>query len=112
MSYVDKDDAGTGIDYRRSVQAIAQEIFDESPDDDRQDFDLIHESVDGSEWIIYTWRNLRVLQYSYHDDAGLEEMGPELFTGCSTMSEVYARAAFFAMRADVSESLLELRGKA
>lgn len=111
MSYVDKEDIGTERDYRQSVQGIAQEIFDESPDDDGDDGYRISDSVDSSEWIIYNWRNLRVLQYSHNDAAGLDEMGQELFAGCSTMSEVYARAAYYAMAQDVAEAVQELRAE-
>lgn len=98
-------------EYWDSVASIARDAFDhEKEGGDASDH--IHESVDGSQHIIYTGRNLTVLQESRHADAGFDEMGDDCLSGCTSFSEVTARLAYWAMRADVDEALQELRDNA
>lgn len=48
-------------EYFQSCKNIAQDAMDENPDDEDAQNDYLHESVDGSYWIIYTARILDVL---------------------------------------------------
>jgi hypothetical protein len=63
--------------------------------------ELLDETCDNSEWIIYTWRNFEVLRWSDHHDAYVEEFGEEgvCRDGCIN----WAALAYAAMRADVAE---------
>ena len=90
--------------YRDDIRSIAQEALTA---EDPQEF--IDESVDSSQWVIYTYRARHVLQYSKNEDAIVEELGEEAFSGVSGLAELHERAAFFAMRADVLEVFEEAR---
>lgn len=102
------------MDYRKTVEQVAKECFDEAveasgPDKDRirdDAFDRVHEAVDSNYWITYTARALDVLKWSRNDDAIFDE-GDGLH-GVSSMSDVYTQAAFWAMRADVISELEDL----
>lgn len=101
-------------DYRKSVEMLAKECFDEAveaagPDKDRirdNAMDRVHESVDSSGWIIYTARARAVLLYSRNNNSVFDE-GDGLH-GVKDMSDVYTQAAFWAMRADVVSELEDL----
>ena len=95
--------------YWESVRDIAQDIATDhlaeayANDDDRTDdlSDRIAESVDGSQWIIYTWRARLVRSLSDHADA-IEEYG-DLggdHPGVS-LDTILERAAYLAMHDDV-----------
>ena len=99
--------------YWESVRDIAQDIATDhlaeayANDDDRTDdlSDRIAESVDGSQWVIYTWRALLVRSLSDHADA-IEEYG--MFgnqTEPDDLDSIITRAAYLAMHDDVREVL-------
>lgn len=68
--------------------------------------DRITESVDGSQWVIYTYRAQLVLQFSSNDNAGPDECGWFAFTeGCTGWSDLFSRGAFYAMVWDVNEAI-------
>jgi hypothetical protein len=102
-----------GSSYWESVRDIAQDIAADhfantyANDDDHSDDlnDRIAESVDGSQWVIYTWRALLVRSLSDHADA-YEEYG--MFgnhTERDDLDSIITRAACLAMLDDVREVL-------
>lgn len=95
--------------YREAVELHAREALSNGGGDF---FDAIHEEADGSAWIIYTYRARLVLQYSKNEDAILDEIGFEGFSGADSMAEIYTRAAYFALRQDIAEKVEELREEA
>lgn len=95
--------------YLSDVRSMAVGIIAEHGDDDDAINDAIHEWVDGSQWIIYTARARKVLEFSSNDEAGPDSMGWEGFvSGCNGWSDLFTRGAYFAMCADVSEAIHEL----
>lgn len=93
--------------YWDSVQSIATEA--KTAEKDGQDInEFVHESVDGSQWIIYTGRNLECLKETSNEDAAFDQQGSDALDGCKSASAVYARLAFYAMQADVYEAIAEL----
>ncbi len=87
-------------EYYRTVERIAAEIIANGPDDEEQ---AIHESVDGSEWVIYTMRAHIVALVS---DSALE--GAEEAEGSGLDSDPLQRVtawAFSTMRHDVTEAV-------
>jgi len=103
----------TEREYREDVDSTAAELFDNAKENHPDDkdalrdeaFEAIHEAVDGSQWVIYTARAMRVLMYSRNDDAIFEQ--GEGLGHVSSMAEVYSQAAFWAFYQDVSEKLDE-----
>ena len=95
--------------YWESVRDIAQDIANDhlaeayANDDDRTDdlSDRIAESVDGSQWVIYTWRALLVRSLSNHADA-YEDCGMYgNHTERDDLDSIITRAAYLAMHDDV-----------
>jgi hypothetical protein len=100
--------------YWESVRDIAQDIATDhlaetfANDDDRS-YDLIEriaESVDGSQWVIYTYRALLVRSFSDHADA-YEQYGFSDLTNGShgDLDAIITRSAYLAMHDDVHEVL-------
>ena len=90
-------------EYWDTVSLIAKEAFEEHGDDQGEADDYIHESVDGNHWIIYTYAQYKVLQYTDNDSA-YEEYGdlPRDWSKALTL------VAFCAMKADVMAKYQEL----
>lgn len=105
------DEKHTRRDYIDTVTSIVEDIFSdleiktqeqyEAHQDDVQE--RIWQDVDGSEWIIYTYLNNKVLEYTENEDA-YEEQGMELDTS-KGFSSIRAQVAFMAMYQDAMEEL-------
>jgi len=93
--------------YHESMRSFAKEILEEAKKGGYEDYDearewideQIHETADGTSWVIYTGQALDVLVASDNwqiiDDEGLQLA--ESLTG------VITQAAFYAVRADIQE---------
>jgi hypothetical protein len=88
-------------DYFNEVAAIAQEAKEAEREGD-DPFDFIHESVDGSRWVIYTHLARMVLVYSNNDNAIFDEGGD--LSAPKSMPELYTLAAYYAMMQDAVEA--------
>ena len=89
--------------YWESVRDIAQDIAGE-PDLSADDVsDRVAESVDGSQWIIYTWRARLVRSLSDHGDACEEYRIEDLAHASDDLDAIITRAAYLAMHDDVRE---------
>lgn len=104
----------TRAEYYDSVRQMAQELVDETYDEDEDELDRdrfdeqLHQSVDGSHYIIYTHANLAVLVFSSNwlaIDEVYSDMGESLEGRTATLTTVIGQAAFFAMEADVREAV-------
>ena len=93
-------------DYMDSVRSIAEEAID-LDDHDGSRGDYIHESVDSSEWVIYTYQAMLVPVVSGNGDAYDRDFG-----GVPDGPMKESQIAYAAMLADVWEhvDLLE-RGR-
>jgi len=93
--------------YWQTVRSIAEEAQGIDDDDDRDTF--IHEQVDGSEWIIYTYAAQAVILITDNENAytELESLG-ELASVLEGPSSLYTSIAFHAMRQDVNDHLAAL----
>jgi hypothetical protein len=94
-------DKTTAEDYRQTVTSYAEEAFDRSRAGEELS-DVIHELVDASCWIIYSWRARLVCQWSENEDAYFEESGFAI--KASNACELWQTLAFYAMRADVADA--------
>lgn len=84
------------------VHEVADEIAAENEDDARDRLsDLTHETVDGHQWIIYTYYNQQVLQHTRNEDA-FADCG---LTSPDSFSAITLQCAFWAMRQDLSEEV-------
>lgn len=87
-------------EYLDAVRAIALEAAEIAGEDERDTF--IYESVDGNEWVIYTYRARLVAVLTEHVDEW-EENGSGDPAGATP--EV---VAFYAMRRDVEEEIARI----
>lgn len=107
----------TSSQYWIEVEAMANSIATQamqSCDNDRDDAEelindsLLHENIDGHQWIIYNSYNLDVIQYSdnsdyYIDEFGSESAGESLKSG--GLSGLHTAIAFWALYADVQNMI-------
>ena len=104
-------------DYWKEVEALAESVWDESVEacdgDHTAALDylgdsILHETIDGHEWIIYYGYNLDILKYSDNSDYAMDELGPE--SAAITLKEkgldgLHQYLAYFALYADVLERI-------
>jgi len=107
----------TSVEYWKEVSEIAKTIAQEAMehcDNDRDEADelindsLLHETIDGHEWIIYYSHNLDVIQHSDNEDYmidnfGIDEAGSILKD--KGLSGLHSAIAFWALYADVSDQI-------
>lgn len=92
-------------------EAMQQCDNDRSEAEDLINDTLLHETIDGHQWIIYYSYNLPILQHSNNDPymidcLGEEEAGHALKVG--GLRGLHQALAFWAFYADVQEYILEL----
>lgn len=97
--------------YWADVKSYAEDIkerFQKGEIDDMYDdmYDAIHETVDGSSWIIYYGKNLDVLNNSRHQDA-IDEQGMEI-DASQRWRHILTQVAYWAMVGDVEDELTDL----
>ena len=95
-------------EYYQGVRGIAEEIDQRVKNGEIKDQDgwhqAIHESVDGSYWVIYTHANFQVLMCSDNHDAYSEDFGEPPVQGDSIN---WAALAFAALERDVMQIVEE-----
>lgn len=97
-------DSITLAEYTAEVASIAAEVAKEAIEYNREISDVLHETIDGHQWVIYNAYHFRILQHSRNDEAYFQEYGP--IEGGS-LSDITTKLAFAAFYADVSEALPE-----
>lgn len=107
----------TSTQYWDQISSIATELVSESmeqSDNDRDDAEeiindrLLHETIDGHEWIIYYYYNQFVLQFTgnreaYEDFYSAEDIGNLVME--KGVDALNTTMAFFAMHSDVQDRL-------
>jgi hypothetical protein len=93
--------------YMADVNSYAEDLKDRFKAGDIDEMsDAVHETVDGSQWIIYYGRNLEVLQNTRHED-NFEEQGMELDTSQGWRA-ILTQIAYWAMVGDLDDALSNL----
>jgi sulfite reductase alpha subunit-like flavoprotein len=95
-----------GNEYLQTVKAIAEDIKDDYKSFGGEVYDMVHEQVDGNEYIIYYAKNLEVLQNSPNSDA-IDDVGMEIDTS-KGWQNILTQVAYFAMVQDVMDELENL----
>lgn len=95
-------DKDTYREYWNDVDTIAEEAKENAEEYGSDVYDNVHESVDGSYWIIYTHAQLKVLQYTDNKDAINDVYGDTLEGSADT---IIMQIAYFAMVQDVMDRL-------
>lgn len=92
--------------YREHVDVLADSIEEDVDEYDRDIHDMIWEEVDGSGWIIYTNRALKVLEYASNEPQEWKDLVGD---DESSWQKVISTMAFTALRWDLLDEL-ERRG--
>lgn len=109
----DAEELGRRLLYRAhygNVRAIAEDLIGAIRTGEVDSTDGLDErtceSVDAA--CTYTGANVRTVYASENWEAGPEELGADVFAGVEDCSELFARLAYHALRADVRERLESL----
>ena len=97
----------TQQEYWAHVKYLAAEIVAESKEYGRDIGDVMHETIDGDAWVIYTHLARKVIEFSDNDCEYFDNFGP---VEVSDWSSLYTSAAYFALRADVYEAIADNEG--
>jgi hypothetical protein len=93
-------------EYYQSVRGIADEMRDAIKSgeitSDEELHDRVHQTIDGSYWVIYTHANFQVLMCSDHHDAYSEDFGEPPLSGSDIN---WAALAFAALQRDVDDQM-------
>ncbi len=94
----------THTQYWKEIDALATDIAAEAKDEQRDIYEVLHEWIDGHEWVIYHANNLPVLEHASNPEAfidacGSEAAGDELKRG--GLNSLHMSLAYFAITEDV-----------
>lgn len=112
-------DLNTEFEYNKEITDLAESIvetaynqYDEVTDRESAEElindTLLHETIDGHQWVIYYAYNLGVIQYSKNDSYMVDNFGGEAVESAvkeGGMSGLHTAVAFWCMYADVQEEL-------
>ena len=90
-------------DVRDYAREIVQSVKDGEISDRDELYTRVSETVDGTQWVIYTHKAMAVLMASDNDGAYLDEYGAEGLIDGGALN--WSRMAFAAMERDMFEQL-------
>jgi hypothetical protein len=88
----------TSHEYWQEIESLCKQVFEECQEYQREPCDVLHETLDGHQWVIYTRYAFDVLKHSDNDGAAIEEMGAEAATKDGVMN--WALLVYCAMHQD------------
>jgi len=95
----------TASEYRDEINSLAETIRDEAAEYSREISEVMHETIDGHMWVIYTAYHYEVLSLSENDGAAAD-FGVNSLVVDGELNT--ALLAFCAIEADVYEAISEL----
>jgi len=110
-------DLNTQYEYYQEVLSIAENLVSEAMDqsnNDREEAEelindsLLHETIDGHQWVIYNGYNVSVMKYSDNEDYYIDKFGTE--DAGATLQErglsgLHNAIAFWCMYADTQDHI-------
>lgn len=89
-------------EYWSEIESIAQSVTAEAAEHDRDIYEVLHETLDGHEFVIYTRKAQEVIALSPNDDAFRDSgLGPIDSSDSNPM--FWSQVAYCAMEQDVLE---------
>lgn len=110
----------TSTEYYREISDLADDLYSEALEQNDNDHDmaieaihdhLLHELVDGHQWVIYTYSNELVEQFSANAEAFKDYYGNEsigAIVADQGLDALKPIIAYFAMYQDIIDHLNEL----
>lgn len=95
----------TEKEYYDEVKSLARRVLEETRErgDEDELYDVLHETIDGHQWVIYTCYHYQVLQHSDNDGYTLAEWGSDGVVTNGVLNT--SLLAFGALYGDVSERI-------
>lgn len=108
----------TSSEYWNQVEAIARDIVSDAMelrDNDREQAEefiqdiLLHETIDGHQWIIYYAYSLDVIEHSLNEDYCVDNFGLDglICNLKKSLNDLHQNIAYWALYADVQDKLSE-----
>ena len=95
------NDLETSTSYYREIREIVAQAFEDAAEYQREPNEVLWETLDGHEWVIYTYKARQVLARSDNSDYAIENFGIETATDGSGLN--WSALAFGAMYGDCME---------
>ena len=111
------NDEITSYKYWQEIESIADDLAERSMSENDNDIDaarnaiydnMLHEDIDGHQWVIYNGYSLEVIQHSNNDTYASDNFGDDYLSAAMRdggLDRVHAIIAFWCMYADVSEAI-------
>jgi len=100
----------THTQYHNEIEYLASECLERAIDEQNDDlYGIVHETLDGHEWVIYINRHVGVQDNSENWEYGLDEGLVHWQAGESSFSELTMALSFWAMVQDTMEVMEELK---
>ena len=98
-------------EYWTEVKALADGIIEDAIEqtdnlDDAEELindSMLHETIDGHQWISYYSYNLDIIRHSDNEDYYIDNIGD--FASFDSLLSLHQAVAFYALYADVSEQI-------
>ena len=91
-------------EYAEEITALARSLEEQCQESGSDVSDVLHEMIDGHQWVIYTHLAREVLLHSDNDCEIFDVVGPVEVSDWGTL---FSQAAYFAMVSDVSGEIDE-----
>jgi hypothetical protein len=95
------NDLETSTSYFREIREIVAQAFEDAAEYQREPNEVLWETLDGHEWVIYTYKSQQVLAHSRNADYSVEEWGADSIIRDGQVH--WAGLAFGAMYGDCME---------
>ena len=88
-------------EYWTEVESLAESITEEAREQDRDIFEVLHETIDGHEWVIFTGCSQEIIRHSANESYSADNFGAET---CFQDGQIrWDVIAFGCLYGDVSE---------
>lgn len=97
--------------YRLNEAIDCKQVEDKEGLEELLNDSILHETIDGSEYIIYNCYHLPIIQFSDNEDYYIDNFGSESLEHSlkeGGLSGLHCAIAFYALYADVSERMYEI----
>ena len=90
------------VRYWSGVRSTAKEVEKQAKEYGEEPSDVLHQHIDGDQWIIYNAYHPWIISYTRNEDAVFDTVGE---VSGNSASEVLTQIAFYAYYQDVSDAM-------
>ena len=98
----------TYFEYWKEVRELAKSIVNKEDYNEFADiYDILHESVDSHNWVIYTHKCFQIMEHTKNENALLDDICSEV-DSTHGWSSIVTQFAFWAFYQDISDAMSEI----